>query len=110
MPGSGDDRPRPGRNRIVHVPYVGLAGIVAKPDAMMRSGQIAGRSARRNMAAAVALVGSAAVTYALEPPRWQLKGVETLTSRIGTGNGNGDAQEVDEARGSVVRTISRKAC
>ncbi|MCJ2128229.1 hypothetical protein [Methylobacterium sp. E-045] len=49
----------------------------------------------------------AAATFAFEDARWRLKGVQTEIGRIGTGNRNGDAPEVDEAFGAVTRPVNR---
>ncbi|MBP2494006.1 hypothetical protein ABID82_007099 [Methylobacterium sp. PvP062] len=49
----------------------------------------------------------AAATYALKDMRWRLEGVQVLSGRIGTGNRNGGAPEVDERLGAVFRPLSR---
>ncbi|GAN50788.1 hypothetical protein ACXR8U_08145 [Methylobacterium radiotolerans] len=49
----------------------------------------------------------AAATYALKDMRWRLEGVQVLSGRIGTGNRNGGAPEVDERFGAVFRPLSR---
>ncbi|XYD09182.1 hypothetical protein R1A27_00710 [Methylobacterium sp. NMS12] len=49
----------------------------------------------------------AAATYVLKDMRWRLEGVQVLSGRIGTGNRDGGAPEVDERLGAVVRPLSR---
>ncbi|GJD40908.1 MULTISPECIES: hypothetical protein [Methylobacterium] len=49
----------------------------------------------------------AAATFAFEDSRWRLKGVQTEIGRIGTGNRNGDAPQVDEGLGAVTRAVNR---
>lgn len=48
-----------------------------------------------------------AATFALNDMRWHLKGVQTLAGQIGTGNRNGEAPEVDDTLGAVVKAMSR---
>lgn len=48
----------------------------------------------------------AAATFALEDTRWRLKGVQLQVGKVGTGNRNGDAPDIDEGRGAVVRAVS----
>lgn len=48
----------------------------------------------------------AAATFALEDTRWRLKGIQLQVGKVGTGNRNGDAPDIDEGRGAIVRAVS----
>ncbi|WP_331326838.1 hypothetical protein [Methylobacterium fujisawaense] len=58
-------------------------------------------------AAAPDRLSVAAATYVLKDMRWRLEDVQVLSGRIGTGNRNGAAPEVDERLGAVFRPLSR---